>query len=140
MSVREIERKFLIEISVVAGRSGFDLRGNRSCKVILAVSADGTEVRLRRKGNRCYLTVKSPGGLQRSEREIELTSDQFDHLWPATSGRRIEKTRYLIQLSDHQIELDRFAGSLEGLLVAEVEFPTVEASRAFCRRTGSVGK
>jgi CYTH domain-containing protein len=130
VSVREIERKFLIEVSSLP--DGLDSSPQEQIQQgYLAVSPNGTEVRLRRKGDRCFLTVKSPGGLQRLEREVELTPDQFESLWPATSGQRVEKVRYLIQLRDHQIELDRFAGTLEGLLVAEVEFPTVEASQAF---------
>ncbi len=130
VSVQEIERKFLIRGSSLP--DGLDsIPRKQISQGYLAVSPDGTEVRLRRKGDRCYLTVKSPGALQRTEREIELTSDQFEHLWPATSGRRLEKTRYLIQLNDHQIELDQYAGALAGLLVAEVEFPTIEASQAF---------
>ena len=32
---------------------------------------------------------------------------------------------------DRVIELDLFEGSLEGLIIAEVEFPTVKASRSF---------
>jgi CYTH domain-containing protein len=130
VSVCEIERKFLIENQALP-----EQLDESACERIqqgyLAVSADGTEVRLRRKGNRCFLTVKSPGGLQRMEREIELTVEKFEYLWPATAGRRIEKTRHLIDLPGYQIELDRFAGSLQGLQIAEVEFPTVESSRAF---------
>ena len=42
----------------------------------LTVGADGGETRLRRRGERCSLTVKSGRGLVRAEHEIELTAAQ----------------------------------------------------------------
>ena len=55
----------------------------------------------------------------------------FETLWPLTDGRRIEKTRYELPHGDATIELDEFGGQLEGLLLAEVEFDSVEASERF---------
>jgi adenylate cyclase len=69
--------------------------------------------------------------LQRRELEIELTPDQFNTLWPGTEGRRIEKIRYQIDEGDQKIELNEFRGNLEGLVLAEVEFPSREKSEEF---------
>jgi adenylate cyclase len=78
------------------------------------------------------MTLKSGAGLQRLEYEILIDKSQFDALWPATDGRRIEKTRYLGNLEDHLIfELDVFSGRLASLILVEVEFETVNAATNF---------
>ncbi|MEK7498570.1 MAG: adenylate cyclase, partial [Patescibacteria group bacterium] len=46
-------------------------------------------------------------------------------------GRRLEKTRYMIPHKDTTLELDIYGGSLEGLIVVEVEFPSEELSEKF---------
>ena len=126
----EIERKFLVQPTHLPDnidRYPHDLIQQG----YLAVTSEGGEVRVRRKGDRGYLTVKSGGDLQRSEHEVELTPQQFQQLWPATEGRRLEKTRYLIRHGDHLIELDVYHASLTGLSTAEVEFTSIEASQSF---------
>ena len=84
----------------------------------IAVGENGTEVRLRRKGERFYQTVKQGKGVQRTEVEVELSRAQFDTLWPLTEGRRVEKVRYEMVEGTWTIELDVYRGS-EGLVVAE---------------------
>ena len=125
----EIERKFL-----VAERPS-DLEGWPSTAIeqgYLTVDQEGPEVRVRRRGGQAYLTVKSGGGRVRVEEEIEIEPDRFERLWPLTEGLRIEKTRYEIQADGGLvIELDVYAGDLEGLVVAEVEFDSEEAADAF---------
>ncbi len=88
----------------------------------VVVAEDGTEVRVRRKELKFYLTIKSGGTGVRAEREIEINQNQFNELWPTTEGRRIEKVRYKIPYKNKTIELDVYRGSLKGLIVAEVEF------------------
>src|SRR5678815_4414623 len=97
----------------------------------LAVDASGSEVRLRKMGEHFFETFKGSGRLQRRELEIELNHDQFKALWPGTEGRRIEKTRYQIEWADKTIELNIFRGSLEGLVLAEVEFTSRQESEEF---------
>jgi CYTH domain-containing protein len=67
----------------------------------------------------------------RSELEVELTAAQFDTLWEATAGRRIEKTRYEIRHAGAIMELDVYHGELAGLVTAECEFASPEESRRF---------
>ena len=96
------------------------------------MAADGTEVRVRRRDANAWLTVKSGGGRARVEEEIEIDGERFERLWPLTEGRRIEKTRYEIPVGDDLvIELDVYAGDLDGLVIAEVEFDSEEAAEAF---------
>ena len=124
----EIERKFLVkELPKLPGLTS----GTRVDQGYIAVGSDGTEVRLRRKGERFLQTVKRGSGLKRSEVEVELSRDQFDSLWPQTEGRRVTKDRYEIPHEGRLIELDVFHGVLEGLIIAEVEFDSVDDSAEF---------
>ena len=131
MGDQEIERKWLV------GEMPADVlavEGEPIDQGYLAVEEDGGEVRLRRRAGRCYLTAKAGSGLVRRELEVEISGDQFDALWPGTEGRRIEKTRRVVELGesgDLRAELDEYAGSLAGLWVVEVEFPGEEAAGSF---------
>ncbi len=123
----EVERKFLV------GEIPADFDPETGVKITQGYLAiDGrAEVRVRRKGARCFLTAKQGVGLARSEYEIELEAGQFGCLWPATAGRRVEKTRYELPLGGLTAELDLYSGELEGLMTVEVEFSSVAAASAF---------
>ena len=122
--MREIERKFLVGEPPPHGP-----RGVRIDQGYLAVGDD--EVRLRRKGERLSLCVKRGGGMIRSEEEIPLEREQFDALWPATEGRRVQKQRTAIPHGGRTIELDVYEGELDGLVIAEVEFEDAAQAIAF---------
>jgi adenylate cyclase len=101
-------------------------------KGYLALDPAGAEVRVRRKGATHTLTVKTGAGLARGEEEVALDAADFERLWPLTEGRRVVKTRYLIPLDGGlTAEVDVYDGALDGLLVAEVEFPDEAAAHAF---------
>jgi CYTH domain-containing protein len=124
----EIERKFLVaSLPEAIDRYPHE----RIIQGYLVIGADGSEVRLRRKGRKYFETVKLGRGGVRSELEIELTAAQFDTLWEATSGRRIEKTRYEVPQAGRIIEVDVYHGELAGLVIAECEFASAEESRRF---------
>ena len=124
----EIERKFLVDRlpDALDERSGATIRQG-----YLISAANGTEVRIRQKQARFFQTIKAGEGLTRTEIEIELSQDQFQQLWPYTEGRRVSKIRYTLPLGNHVAELDRFEGDLAGLVLVEVEFASVDASRQF---------
>ncbi len=84
-------------------------------------------VRIRKKDNDYILTYKSKGLLKRSEHEFPLSKQAYEHMLTKIDGNRITKTRYRIP-TDHKltIELDVFHENLEGLVMAEVEFPSEE--------------
>ena len=87
---------------------------------------------MRRRDDSATLTVKSGRGRVRVEEELEIEADRFERLWPLTEGRRIEKRRYEIPAGDGlTIELDVYAGDLDGLVTAEVEFGSEDAAEAF---------
>jgi len=123
---REIERKFLVSaIPDEADEATPILQG------YLPLTSDDAELRVRRKGDSTVLTVKRGHGLDRGEEEVAISDEVFEVLWPLTEGRRIEKRRYEIPHAGATIELDEFGGELDGLLVAEVEFDSTEASERF---------
>ena len=127
-ALREIERKFLVRRLPPA----FARRQGRSIvQGYLAVSPDGTEVRVRNCGGEYFLTIKHGTGVSRSEVELKLTEAQFMSLWPLTRGQRISKTRFALPHPAGALELDVFRGPLQGLMTVEIEFPTRRASRAF---------
>ena len=95
----------------------------------LTTGAEG-EVRLRDDG-RTRLTVKRGAGLIREEVTVPLDPAAFEDLWALTAGRQVVKTRHLVAHGAVTLEVDVYAGSLEGLVVAEVEFPDVPSAEAF---------
>lgn len=125
---QEIERKFLVK------EVPENLNKHPSTEIIqgyLAITEDGTEVRVRKKGDGYFLAVKNGFGLQRQEVEIDISRDQFEKLWSMTKGRGIEKVRFEIDYSGMKIELDIYKGILNGLIVAEVEFLSIDEARSF---------
>ena len=124
----EIERKFVIA-------DGPDLSPSSSVEIeqgYLSFGDDtGAEVRLRRRGGERTLTVKGGTGRSRIEEEIALDRRRFESLWPLTEGRRVQKTRHLFPSGEVEIELDVYRDELEGLRIAEVEFPSEAAADAF---------
>jgi adenylate cyclase len=124
----EIERKFIVN-NLPASLA--DLTGAAIRQGYIIVAEGGVELRIRQKQGRFFQTIKAGEGLTRTEIEIELSQEQFRQLWPHTQGRRVSKTRYTLPVGNHTAELDRFDGDLAGLVLVEVEFPTVDASRQF---------
>jgi CYTH domain-containing protein len=121
----EIERKFRVPDPPPDLRDGTHLR-----QAYLAVDGD-VEVRVRDQGGTFLLGVKGGRGLERAEVEIEIGAADFDQLWALASARRIDKTRYPVATGGHTAEVDVYAGSLAGLVVAEVEFASREEAEAF---------
>ena len=125
---REIERKFLVR------QLPDDLTRFPHAAIeqgYLALDANGVQVRLRKAGTKLTLTCKRNRESAREEREVVLTPEQFEILWPATSDRRLSKTRYNIPLGHLVVEIDIYSGRHAGLVVAEVEFAAEEEARNF---------
>ena len=124
----EIERKFVLD----APPQGVEEHPSEAIEQgYLALDGD-VEVRLRRRDERAFLTVKAGGGRRRTEEELEIGRDRFEALWPLTAGRRIVKRRYRVPADDALVfEVDVYEEALAGLVVAEVEFPDDAAANAF---------
>ncbi len=89
-------------------------------------------LRIRREGDDYVVTYKSSGLLSREEYNLPLTKEAFFHLLPKTDGITIQKTRYRIpEKDDLTIELDIFDAPFSPLILAEVEFASIEEANAY---------
>lgn len=120
----EIERKFLVKKIP-------PLDGLKYDKIIQGYVSLLPEIRVRKKGDEYYICEKSDGDVIREEIERKIDEKTFDELFAKTSGRVIEKTRYYIPSGKYVFELDIYSGRHEGLIVVEVEFPTLEEANNF---------
>ena len=115
----EIERKFLIPKENLPT----DLASYPCHRIEQGYLCTSPVVRIRRQDDEYFLTYKSKGLMSREE---------YKHLKPKADGILITKDRYVIPEKDGLfIELDVFHGEYEGVLLAEVEFPTEEAANAY---------
>lgn len=133
----EIERKYLIQKE----RLPFHPERYPCRRIEQAYLCTEPVVRIRRDNDDYILTYKSKGLMVREEYNLPLTEEAYAHLREKADGRVITKTRYVIPLAEFLpdgasgelfIELDIFSGELEGLLLAEVEFPDEDAANRFC--------
>lgn len=88
-------------------------------------------VRIRKDNDKYELTYKSGGLMARQEYNLPLTADAYEHLRLKVDGRIISKKRYMLPLREYTIELDIFEGDLAPLMLAEVEFSSIEEANAF---------
>ena len=124
----EIERKFLIDKeNLPENLEQFPCR-----QIEQGYLCTAPVVRIRRQDEEYYLTYKSAGLMAREEYNLPLDREAYLHLKPKADGLVIAKTRYLMPEKDGlTIELDVFHEEYEGLLLAEVEFPSEEAANAY---------
>ena len=120
----EIERKFLIKELP-------DLSKYEFLEIEQGYLSTNPVVRIRKKNDKYILTYKGSGLFAREEIEANLTKEAYEHLSTKIDGYLITKKRYLIPLDPYTIELDVFEGHMDGLIMAEVEFPSVEEANAF---------
>ena len=131
-STVERERKFLVG-SVPSDLDLSDHVDIRQGYLVTDAHDEHASVRVRDAGREgCTLTVKAGHhSAERTELEWRISREQFDAAWAHTTGRRITKRRHRIRSGEHVIELDVFGGDLDGLVIAEVEFPGTAALDAF---------
>lgn len=88
-------------------------------------------VRVRQHGEKFTLTYKGGGMMARVEENLPLTEEGYRHLVAKADGNIISKERYCIPYGKYTIELDVFAPPFAPLVMAEVEFSTVEEANNF---------
>ena len=123
----EIERKFLIKnIPENLDSYAFHL-------IEQGYLCTDPVVRVRRQDDDYFLTYKGKGLLAREEYNLPLTRSGYEHLIKKADGNIIKKKRYLIPIEDTDltIELDIFDKPFAPLIMAEVEFSSVEDANAF---------
>lgn len=88
-------------------------------------------VRIRKQNDEYIMTYKGKGILVREEYNLPLTKEAYEHLKPKCDGNIISKKRYQIPYGNFTIELDVFDPPFAPLIMAEVEFDSVETANAF---------
>ena len=127
----EIERKWLVNDKVVP-KDLFQSPFFRIDQGYLEVLySENGEVRIRRKGDRYFLTLKKGEGVKREENEVEIPYETYNLLLSLPNLNKIEKICYEIPDGKHTIELDIYTGNLEGLATAEVEFENILESQSY---------
>lgn len=143
----EIERKYLV------GSLPENLDAFPHVEIEQGYLCTSPTLRIRRMGDSFILTVKEKmhsltSAIVNREEEFFLSSESYARLKGKCEGIIVEKTRYRIPLSssspklgegdrsegvveEYVAELDIFHGRHQGLLLVEVEFPSVEAANAF---------
>lgn len=127
----EIERKFLLNEYVKQEMLSNQLQSHRLLQYYVQVGED--EERYRQQDNLYFHTIKRriDGGLQREEIESECSKEDFETNKYRIVGNMIEKNRYVFPYGKHKIEIDIYKGSLEGLIIGEVEFQTKDEADSF---------
>jgi adenylate cyclase len=115
----EIERKFLVV------RDSWRTQAESESRIMqgyVANNANAT-VRVRVKGADAFLTIKgATRGITRSEFEYAIpVADAEDMLRELAVSPPVDKMRYKVRVGGRLWDLDVFAGSNAGLVLAEVE-------------------
>ena len=121
----EIERKFLID------KDKFDYKKYPNKKYIQGYLNTHPVVRVRKEADEYVLTYKGGGLMAREEYNLPLNKESFEHMIKTADGNIISKTRYFIPFEKYTIELDEFDPPFAPLLLAEVEFESIEEANSF---------
>lgn len=113
----EIERKFLVKKELLP-----PLTNGMNIQQGYISNIPERNVRVRTKGGKAYLTIKTKGeGITRNEFEYEIPVQDALELLEICEGKIIDKTRYELDLNGLVWEVDVFSGLHDGLILAEVE-------------------
>lgn len=122
----EIEKKFLVS------HIPYNLSDYKCRTIEQGYLSTNPVVRVRKDNDNYYLTYKGSGLMSREEYNLPLTRDAYEHLLKKADGNIITKKRYEIpDTTGLTIELDIFEGVFDGLVIAEVEFESVEQAKAY---------
>lgn len=135
----EIERKFTIK-NLPDNLDSYDFH-----IIEQAYLNTAPVIRVRKQDDEYFLTYKGKGLMAREEYNLPLDETSYHHLLEKADGNVISKKRYLIPITNPQfttdfvplstpelvIELDVFAPPFAPLIMAEVEFSSVEMANAF---------
>ena len=125
----EIERKFLVKDLSWKPDAVKSLR----CKqgyIRTLPAPKKVSVRIRIEGGRSFITLKGPPtGFSRSEFQYEIpVADAEKMLSEFTSFGQVEKIRHFVPAPPYTWEIDEYLGENQGLITAEIELPSENAT------------
>lgn len=119
----EIERKFL-----VAG-DGWRAQAKRQLLMrqgYLGGESGRASVRVRLEGDEARLNIKAAVvGSARAEYEYAIPHAQAVEILDTLCVGQLDKIRHYVEFAGHTWEVDEFLGDNAGLIVAEIELPSV---------------
>jgi adenylate cyclase len=123
---QEIERKFLVANDGWRGRSD----QGRSFRQAYLAETDSAVVRVRiSDGTEAVITIKSAKlGLSRSEFEYAVPVADAEALAELRQGSILQKTRFRTLHAGQTWEVDVYSGENAGLIIAEIEIESENAS------------
>ncbi len=128
----EIERKFIVDLQHV-DLSKADAVLHIEQAYLLRADSGSTRVRRQYEykfGNAInkvvQLTIKRKiNSISNREINVNIDEEQFNSLLSIRDGHVINKTRYVFAVGDLKWELDVFENTSKGLVIAEVELPSM---------------
>jgi len=126
----ELEKTYLIK-NIPAGL--WDCPRKEIFDIYIPQSAEHPVLRVRKNGGKFEMTKKEPidGDTSRQEEQtIILTEAEFIAL-TQVAGKKVRKIRYQYGYNGRVAEIDVFQDDLAGLILVDVEFPTVEEKDSF---------
>ncbi|MCR5789401.1 MAG: CYTH domain-containing protein [Lachnospiraceae bacterium] len=124
----EIERKYLIKDPE---QMPADLDEFPFHRIEQAYLTTDPVIRVRKEDDSYYMTYKGRGLIAREEVNLPLTKEAYDTLLSKAEGNIISKKRVLIPYRKYTIELDIFDPPFAPLILAEVEFESMEEAKMF---------
>jgi len=115
--------------------SGFErARSKEMLDMYIPSPVEHPVLRIRKAGGEYEITKKHPlkkgDASHQIETTIPLTKAEYDELCQLP-GKRVQKTRFYYQENKVSYEIDVFRGDLEGLVLVDVEFSSLEEKSAF---------
>lgn len=123
---KEIERKFIVTDDAWRDQ----VQAEIAMRQFYLAAGPGRTIRIRiSDGAEAVLTLKFSGpGRGRDEYEYAVPLAEALEMQAFALGRVIEKTRHHVRFGGYLYEVDVFAGSLAGLVIAELETPDIVAA------------
>ena len=124
--LKEIERKF--KVNAIVGSIIAKINPTEIQQAYL-LNSEGLSVRVRIKDSKAFLTIK--GGtnpLIRDEFEYEIPILEANEMLANYCKQRLIKKRYCLKQGELTWEIDVFEGKLSGLIIAEIELPSIETT------------
>lgn len=124
--LKEIERKFKVNAAV---RAIIAKINPIEIQQAYLLNAEGLSVRIRIKDDKAFLTIKGGSNpLIRDEFEYEIPMVEAIEILENYCKQRLIKKRYCLKKGALTWEIDVFEGNLSGLIIAEIELPSIETT------------
>ena len=134
MADSEIEKelKYLVA-SIPADLDKYDKK--RLVDIYIPRKEGHAAIRIRQQGDKFSITKKTPvlvDGVQvLKEETIDITEEDFQIFKTMKNARILDKTRFYYPFGEHMMEIDVFSGELRGLVLAEIEFGSIDDLKSF---------